>query len=166
MELSITLDGRERTVFVDRRREGGYLIRVDDGPPQLVQAAALGGGDWEILRDGVRAVLGVHVSADDVAVQIGGRGLIGSAVDARTKALALGGGSGAGLVSTAMPGVVVRVLVKPGQAVAAGDAVIVVEAMKMENELKAPIGGTVEHVHVHPGQAVESGAALVTIADA
>ena len=166
MELSVTLDGRERTVVIERRREGGYLVRVDDGPAQVVHAAELGGGDWEIRREGKRDLLGAHVVGDQVAVQISGRGLVGTVVDARTKALALGGGAGAGLVATAMPGVVVRVLVKPGQTVNAGDPVIVVEAMKMENELKAPIGGTVEHVHVQPGQAVESGAALVTIADA
>jgi pyruvate carboxylase subunit B len=60
-----------------------------------------------------------------------------------------------------MPGLVVRVQVEPGQAVAAGAGVVVLEAMKMENELRAAAAGTVRTVRVRPGEAVEKGQALV-----
>jgi pyruvate carboxylase subunit B len=60
-----------------------------------------------------------------------------------------------------MPGLVVRVPVEPGQQVAAGAGVVVLEAMKMENELKAQAAATVKTVHVKPGQAVEKGMVLV-----
>jgi pyruvate carboxylase subunit B len=63
-----------------------------------------------------------------------------------------------------MPGLVVRLLVAPGDRVAAGAGLVVVEAMKMENELKAPSDGLVEKIHVAPGARVEKGAALVELA--
>ena len=66
-------------------------------------------------------------------------------------------------IKTAMPGKVVRVLVEPGAQVEAGDGVIVVEAMKMQNELKAPKSGTIKEVRVTEGAAVASGDILVTV---
>jgi biotin carboxyl carrier protein len=62
-----------------------------------------------------------------------------------------------------MPGKVVRVLVERGQAVTAAQGLVVVEAMKMENELKAPRAGTIFEVHVREGQAVEGGALLIVL---
>jgi len=55
------------------------------------------------------------------------------------------------------------VLVEPGQAVAAGEGLVVVEAMKMENELRAPKAGRIKEVSVKEGQAVEAGALLVVV---
>ena len=72
--------------------------------------------------------------------------------------------TGGGVVKAPMPGLVVRVTVAVGQRVEAGTGLVVVEAMKMENELRAPRPGVVETVHVAPGQAVEKGAPLVTLA--
>jgi pyruvate carboxylase subunit B len=63
-----------------------------------------------------------------------------------------------------MPGLVVKVLVEPGATVAAGQGLVVLEAMKMENEIKATAAGIVETVAVKPGVAVEKGAVLVTFA--
>ena len=62
-----------------------------------------------------------------------------------------------------MPGLVVRVEVSEGQAVEVGDGLVVVEAMKMENELRATQQGVVEQVHVQAGDRVEKGAELVTL---
>jgi biotin carboxyl carrier protein len=67
------------------------------------------------------------------------------------------------VVTAPMPGKVVKLLVRPGQAVQAGDGVIVVEAMKMENELKAPAAGTVKEVRVEEGRPVSGGDVLVVI---
>ncbi len=71
-----------------------------------------------------------------------------------------------GVVQAPMPGLVVRVEVTVGQRVEAGAGLVVVEAMKMENELRAARAGVVETVHVAAGQAVEKGAALVTLGPA
>lgn len=91
------------------------------------------------------------------------------AVDERTRAIqALTGrkatGPSGGVVRAPMPGLVVRVEVVEGQVVGAGAPLVVVEAMKMENELRAPRPGRVAKVHVRPGIPVEKGAALVTLA--
>ena len=67
------------------------------------------------------------------------------------------------VVTAPMPGLVVRVEVEVGQAVRAGQGVVVVEAMKMENELKAPADGTVARIEVQPGQTVEKGATLIVL---
>jgi pyruvate carboxylase subunit B len=69
----------------------------------------------------------------------------------------------AGHVKTAMPGNVVDVLVKTGQKVTAGDPVLVVEAMKMENEIQAPVSGTVISVFTSKGDAVTPDQALIEI---
>ncbi len=63
-----------------------------------------------------------------------------------------------------MPGKVVAVLVAEGDAVELGQGIVVVEAMKMENELRAAADGVVKTVHVAAGEAVTGGAPLVTIA--
>jgi pyruvate carboxylase subunit B len=70
-----------------------------------------------------------------------------------------------GVIRAPMPGLVVRVEVIVGQEVAAGSGLVVVEAMKMENELVAEIAGTVQKVYVQPGDAVEGGAKLISITE-
>jgi biotin carboxyl carrier protein len=62
-----------------------------------------------------------------------------------------------------MPGLVVRIMVEPGQEVAAGTSLVVLEAMKMENELKAEQAGRVVAVRVAPGDTVDTGAVLVEL---
>jgi len=62
-----------------------------------------------------------------------------------------------------MPGLIVRVNVEPGDRVQSGQGLVVMEAMKMENELRAQAAGTVKAVHAKPGSAVEKGALLVEL---
>jgi biotin carboxyl carrier protein len=62
-----------------------------------------------------------------------------------------------------MPGLVVKILLEVGASVEQGQAVIVLEAMKMENDLISPIGGTIKEIKVGKGQTVEQGAVLVLI---
>ena len=71
--------------------------------------------------------------------------------------------AGAQAINAPMPGTILAVNVKPGQAVKRGDVLVVLEAMKMENEIMAPKDGTVTAVNVQKGSTVESGALLVTI---
>ena len=73
------------------------------------------------------------------------------------------GGDGEQAVTAPMPGRVVRVLVAPGDTVAARQGVVVVEAMKMENELRTPKAGVVKDVAVTPGTLVEAGRVLVVV---
>lgn len=74
-----------------------------------------------------------------------------------------GGAQGAGILKALMPGRVVAVLVKEGDLVQEGQGVLIVSAMKMENELKAPVTGVVSKVYVAAGNVVEAGALLVEI---
>jgi biotin carboxyl carrier protein len=69
-----------------------------------------------------------------------------------------------GEVLAPIPGNVLQVLVEPGQVVAAGQVVCILEAMKMENEIAAPAGGTVDAVKVEPGEAVGAGHVLMSVA--
>lgn len=71
--------------------------------------------------------------------------------------------AGAGAIRAIMPGTIVRVSVSEGDTVAVGDVLVVLEAMKMENELRAPIAGAVKAIFVQPGQTVEMNAVLVEI---
>lgn len=79
--------------------------------------------------------------------------------------LGMGAGSGHKMntVKAPMPGLVLQVLVQPGQPVQKGDPLLILEAMKMENVLKAANEGVVKEVPVHSGQAVEKGATLVVL---
>lgn len=71
-------------------------------------------------------------------------------------------GNDSNAVTAIMPGKIIRILVTPGQEVNRDDPVCVLEAMKMENELRASQAGIVDSVHVDPGDAVEKGEVLVT----
>jgi biotin carboxyl carrier protein len=62
-----------------------------------------------------------------------------------------------------MPGKIVKVLVKPGEGVTARQGLVIVEAMKMENELRSPKAGTISEVRVEEGASVEAGAILVIV---
>jgi biotin carboxyl carrier protein len=71
--------------------------------------------------------------------------------------------AGSGNVTAMMPGRVVKVMVGDGDEVRKGTPLLILEAMKMQNEIQSPRDGTVSKVHVADGQTVESGASLVTI---
>jgi biotin carboxyl carrier protein len=103
---------------------------------------------WSVMAGGEIHVVQVD---DERAVRLGA--LAGTAER---------GGAG-GKVKAPMPGLVLRVEVEEGQSVAAGDGLVVLEAMKMENEIKAPVDGRVTAVHVNDGQAVDKGTVLVEV---
>jgi len=172
MKVDIEINGRTRTVAVERdgarfrltfggRVETVDLARVDERTWSLIvlgdkpashEVGLLEGaepGELEIyLRTGVlRARLGNHAPAR-------GRAAAGDAA-AQTM--------GAVRVTTPMPGKVIRVLVSPGERVAARQGLVVVEAMKMENELRSPKEGVVRELHVSEGMPVEAGRLLVVV---
>lgn len=66
-------------------------------------------------------------------------------------------------INAPMPGLVLKVLVKPGQAITKGEPLLVLEAMKMENVLKSPSDGKVEKVHIETGAAVDKGQLLIAL---
>ena len=76
-----------------------------------------------------------------------------------------GGRSSSGLISSAIPGKIVSVLVSEGDKVDSGSVVIVLEAMKMQNEIKAGIDGKVEKIMCKPGERIEANVPLMEIVD-
>jgi pyruvate carboxylase subunit B len=105
------------------------------------------------------------------AVQLRGRTRVVEVVDERThrlRALTAGpaGAQAGGVVRAPMPGMVLRLEIEEGQRVSRGDGLVVLEAMKMENEIRAPGDATVTRVHAVPGVAVEKGAPLVELGPA
>jgi acetyl/propionyl-CoA carboxylase alpha subunit len=99
---------------------------------------------------------------------IGGYRFDAEALDERTRAIRdldvnRTVSAGPGLLVAPMPGLVVRVLVEEGATVQAGDGLVVMEAMKMENELRAPAAAVVGRVHAGAGAAVEKGALLIEL---
>lgn len=142
----VLLDGRA----VEARLEGRGPVRrlVRGRASREFVTGLLEAGQWRLLAGGHRFEAAV---LDPKAVTV--------------RALARSGGAGpqAGTLKAPMPGMVVRVLVAEGEAVEAGRGLVVLEAMKMENELRASGAGTVRKVFVAPGARVEKGASLVEI---
>jgi biotin carboxyl carrier protein len=170
MTFEIEIGGRTWTVSVERADAGRYRIAVD-GQTHVVDAARIGeyGLSLVIDGDGARS-REVHVApagpAGTQLVHLDGRSLSVSVNGRRTRRRSGDGGShaaGEATVAAPMPGRVVRVLVGPGDEVKARQPVVVVEAMKMENELRSPKAGVVKEVSVSAGTSVEAGRSLVVI---
>jgi len=119
--------------------------------------------------DGRTGVLALTREGDAWRIQVGGRGWEATVLDERTRHIrelsgaATGPGAG-GVVRAPMPGMILRVEVAEGEAVARGRGLVVLEAMKMENEIRAPEAGVVTRIHAVQGTAVEKGAPLVEVA--
>ena len=149
--FAVSMDGR--TLHVDAARIDAHTLSlVLDG-----MGRAASSNEVSVAIDPVDGQLTVHVGSTPVGVTLNGRRR-GSRKDRDT-----GSRSGPQRLAAPMPGKVVRVLVSAGDAVRARQAVVVVEAMKMENELRASRDGTVTDVHVVEGMSVDAGALLVVI---
>lgn len=174
--LEIEVNGRGRRVTVEPLDDGSGRFRVAwEETVRVVDARRL---DAETLSlvvleggSGSHQVRCVHGSRPDlVDVHVGGAVLQARVDDGRMWLAGAGAGAaagaGGGQVTAPMPGKITRILVQPGDEVAAGQGVVVVEAMKMENELGAPLAGRVADVPVAEGDPVDSGAVLVVIEQA
>jgi biotin carboxyl carrier protein len=166
-ELIITAEGRERAVTVDGPSQDGRFRVWVDGAERAVDARALRPGTWSLVIGGRSYVVDLDRRRTGVAASVGDSEAMLRVEDALHKRLAAAAGTRAVArgesIRAPIAGKVVKVLVAPGDQVAAGSAVIVLEAMKMENELAAERGGTVAAVHKAAGQAVDTGDLLVEI---
>jgi pyruvate carboxylase subunit B len=158
----VTVAGREVEVEVDgdQVRVAGRLVPAElttvpgtplrqltlEGRAEAIALERLGSGRWGVTRLGERTEVEV---IDERTRHI--RSLTAAGDRAR----------GPAVLKAPMPGLVVRVNAEAGQAVVAGASLIVLEAMKMENELRAAAAGVVGTVRVRPGEAVEKGQVLV-----
>jgi biotin carboxyl carrier protein len=143
-------------------------VAVDDRDPIAIDCVPVFGGRALSIRVGDRIHL-VHLTglnqSGEVAATLQGRP-VGLTVLDELHALALeslGDAAGSGTLSADIPGVVIEVKVKEGQRVHQGEPLIVVEAMKMQNELTAGVAGTVVQVPVVAGQSVNPGDSLIVV---
>lgn len=157
-ELMVDVDGDR--VTVDGNAVVAELLSTVGSP---VVRLRLDGRTFELAVAG-RGPNGWHVIEGGTVHEI-------EAIDERTRHIrSLGGARNAGMtggvVKAPMPGKVVRLLVALGDPVVAGQGLVVLEAMKMENELKAPGAGVVQSIGAIPGAVVEKGSVLVELAPA
>jgi pyruvate carboxylase subunit B len=156
----------DRTVEVDLTG----ATPVVDGTPVQAQLSHLPGTPVRsLIADGRAHTLTAHAGEKKGrwSITLGGQRFAADAVDERTRAIRemTGGGEDEAVkeIVAPMPGMVVKIEVEVGQAVRAGQGVIIVEAMKMENELKAPADGVVARIAVQERQTVDKGTTLIVL---
>lgn len=151
MDFTLTLDGVAYKIAVD-----GNSVLVN-GQPFVIgfegDRVLVDGTPYDLTLEESRAI--VSGIAYDFTVE----GLGEEPVSRRAARPV----AGKGAITAIMPGKILRILVSEGDSLAAGDVVCILEAMKMENELKTSIDGVVKAIHVQSGQDVEMGALLVEI---
>ena len=164
MRYFVTIAGREMEVDLTGANP------VVDGTPVDVHLTHLPGTQTHhLLVDGRSYTLAAAPGErrGRWSIAMGAERFTADAVDERTRAIREMTGAGEDVadktIVAPMPGLVLKIEVEVGQAVRAGQGVVVVEAMKMENELKAPADGVVASIAVQPGQTVDKGATLIVL---
>ena len=159
--LHVTLDGRLHVVDARRVNESAVSLLVQSG----IEGTPVRSIDAAFAAQAVPGDFDVHVAGLMVPVQV--RPSTRDSFAMRTNhSLRTDQGRGAGpqRVVSPMPGKIVRVLVKAGDQVIAKQGLVVVEAMKMENELRAARAGRVRELSVAEGQSVDAGTVLLVVA--
>jgi len=169
MTFEIDLNGRMRTVVIDKTAAGSFRVSLD-GEPRELDATRVGVYGLSLLdgRAGVSREVQVTPGSTrgELLISLAGRTVTATVNGRRTGRLGADTGAGAHgeqAVMAPMPGRVVRVLVAQGDDVAVHQGLVVVEAMKMENELRSPKAGRVKEVSVTAGTSVEAGRVLLVI---
>lgn len=167
-ELIVTAHGQDRAVTLEGPLDDGRFRVIIDGTEHLVDARSPRPGTWSLLVGGRSFVVDLDPRRTGIAASTGTTEVLLDVEDALRRRLAATTGARANAVRgeairAPIAGKVVKVLVAVGDQVAPGTAVIVLEAMKMENELVAERGGTVTGIHRAAGQAVDTGDLLVEL---
>jgi acetyl/propionyl-CoA carboxylase alpha subunit len=161
-----TVNEQSRVVEVTGA-DGHYRVAVGDEVWE-VDARLTAQGIYSLLIDGTSHVADVADRDGVCVVEVGGE-WYEITVEEQTRHIirtrgGASGGSRSGTLRAPLPGKISRVAVRPGDSVRAGDTLLVIEAMKMENEVKASAAGTVAEVRVAAGQAVNAGDVLLVMA--
>ena len=163
MNYFATVDGQEYQVSLE---ESGQV--TVDGSAQAVDLQSIDGGFHYSLLVGAASVEAYVERCEDVCfVTIEGHRYQVRVEDARLRRAGRSQEAvieaGEADVTSPMPGLVVAVLVEPGQEVRTGEGLLILEAMKMENEIRAPRNGIIQELNVSPGQRVSQEEVLVRI---
>ena len=165
MKYVATLGGKAHVVEV-AGGEGRYRLTVGDEVWE-VDGRLTAQGIYSLLIGGVSYVADVVDRDGTCHVEVGGEAYE-VLVEEQTRWIirtrgGAGGGAHAQTLTAPLPGKITHVAVRPGDRVQAGDTLVVIEAMKMENEFKAAAAGTIAEVRVSPGQAVNPGDVMVVL---
>ena len=147
------------------KMENGWICKLD-GREIKIDAVSTQNGVLSILLDGKSYEVKQESTGTDFNIVVGGLRFPTQVRDPRSLRSRRGadaGAEGVKKIVAPMPGKVVRILAQPGTAVEHGQGVIVIEAMKMQNELKSPKKGTVKKLSVREGAAVEAGQTLAEV---
>lgn len=171
MKYFVKVGKRELEVELEERA-GEVFARVGEREHGVSYAEVDGLGQYSILIDGASwaaSIEGARGPSGEFSVGIAGETFPVSIENERERAAHAAerrAPTGPRTVAAAMPGIVVSVVVKEGDAVAEGAPLLILEAMKMQNEVRAEGAGTVSRVHVEAGKTVAAGQPLVSIAPA
>jgi biotin carboxyl carrier protein len=169
MRVHVEVAGEERLVTVEPVGVDGSRFKLSwDATECVVDARRLRSGSLSVIvpaaRHASHEVTCHEPAPGELVLGFGGRHVRARVSDGRRRGTArAAGAAGDHTIMSPMPGRVVRVLVESGDAVTAGQALAVVEAMKMENEVASPATGVVSEVRVAAGDPVEAGGALVVV---
>ncbi len=161
----------EEEIKVSLDREQRYQVEID-GVVHQVDARRFAGGTWSLVIDNQSydvelEVAGGNESEGRYNTLVRGSIVQLSVIDERRARVGIVSRKfaveGPQTIHSPMPGKVVKIIVAPGQSVEENQSLIIVEAMKMENELRAPKAGKIGRIFVEPGQAVDAGTALLTV---
>jgi biotin carboxyl carrier protein len=164
VRVEVEIGGRVRVVTVETR--DGHVVAALDGTRVDLEVARVGPGHYSFRSPATGRQREVRVSAAGPGrheVQVNGATLAVARLSGYRRARGAAGGHGSARLVAPMPGKVVRVLVAAGDEVDARQGLVVVEAMKMENELRAGRAGRVREIAVVEGASVEAGALLVVL---
>ena len=170
MKFEVELTGQcgKKTRIVELERDGAIWRVLLDGRPVAADVAEIAPHTLSILLDGQSFEISLTPCPDGkLKLQAGLQEFTAEIIDPRAWSGRRHGGveaEGRQQIVAPMPGKVVRVLVKAGDQVEAAQGLLVVEAMKMQNEIRSPKSGIVERVLVKEGQAVNAGELLCVVA--
>ena len=165
MKYVASIDDEPREVEI-RGADGRFRVTIGDAEWE-VDARATGPAMYSLLIAGVSYRADVVDRDGACVVQIDGEQYAITVEEQTRHIIRTRGGTGAGAgsrtLTAPLPGKISRVAVRPGDAVNAGDILLVIEAMKMENEFRAAASGTVAEVRVAAGAAVNAGDVLIVM---
>ena len=164
MKLKAELSGIEHPLFI--KREDGRVFAEIEGRKYELEIRERGGNEYLLLEDTKVYSCRVEAFRDNYTVHLGRHGYSIRIIDPNRLRSTEGMGRqdhGSVEIVAPMPGKVVRVLVAEGEAVTAGSGILVVEAMKMQNELKTPKTGRVVSIRADPGATVNAGDVLAVV---
>jgi biotin carboxyl carrier protein len=164
MKREIRIEGKSRQVEANRRGDR-WEFRID-GKPVEADVAEIAPGAYSILLGGKSFVVRVEPHKAGLEIEVGSRRIAAQVIDPRRRRAGIAQMEleGRQQIFAPMPGKVACVLVGQGKAVEADQAILVLEAMKMQNEVRSPKAGTIERLLVKEAQAVNAGDLLAVIA--